>query len=292
MIAININKQLNFSKGASDLHVNAVLQTGCITALYGSSGAGKTTLLKIIAGLVKPERGMIEVNGTTWLDTSRGVCLPPQQRSIGFVFQDYALFPNMTVQQNLLYAGGKQADRNFISELLGLVKMEAFLAAMPSQLSGGQQQRVAMIRALVRKPQLLLLDEPLSALDEEMRRDLRTELYNIQQRLQITAVLVSHDIGEVYSLAAHIIQLQQGKVVATGTPQQLFGAAALSSKLQLIGEILHVIPNGVINVLEISAGNTIICVAASDDEIMGLQIGDKVLVYAKAFNVGIRKMTV
>lgn len=290
MIRIDVTKQLQLAQGYTRLAINLTIPPNTITAIYGSSGAGKTTLLKILAGLVQPEQGSIEMNGISWLDTSRRLYLPPQQRSIGFVFQDYALFPHMTVKENLLYAAGKSGDKQYIEELLQLVKMEAFVNVKPSQLSGGQQQRIALIRALVRKPELLLLDEPLSALDDAMRRQLRTELYNIQQQLQVTTLLVSHDIGEVYTLATNIIHLEHGQVIFQGTPQQLFGASSLSSKLQLAGEVLRVIPNGVVYILEVLTGSNIIRVTADEGEIAGLQVGDKVLVFAKAFNVGITKI--
>src|SRR4051812_16886418 len=290
MIRINITKQLQLSQGYTALHINTIIQKNSITAIYGSSGAGKTTLLKILAGLVQPEQGRIEVSDITWFDSSHRICQPAQQRSIGFVFQDYALFPHMTVKQNLLYAAGKKGDKKYIDELLHLVKMEAFINASPSQLSGGQQQRIALIRALVRKPQLLLLDEPLSALDDAMRRQLRAELHNIQQQLRVTTLLVSHDIGEVYTLAANIIHLEHGQLIFQGPPQQLFGAASLSSKLQLTGEVLRLIPNGVVYIIEVLAGSNIIRVTADELEISSLQVGDKVLVFAKAFNVALKKM--
>jgi len=290
MIKINITKHLQLAQGFTQLRVDAMMPPKTITAIYGASGAGKTTLFKIIAGLVQPEEGKIEVNGAVWLDTSRRICLPPQQRSIGFVFQDYALFPHMTVLQNLLYAAGKMNDKNYLDALLNMVKMNAFANAKPAQLSGGQQQRIALIRALVRKPQLLLLDEPLSALDDAMRRELRAELYNIQQQLQITTLLISHDIGEVYILASDIIHLEYGRIIFRGSPQQLFGAASLSSKLQLTGEVLQIIPNGVLYIIEVLAGNSIIRVTADEREVSGLQTGSKVLVFAKAFNVAVKKM--
>ena len=142
----------------------------------------------------------------------------------------------------------------------------------------------------MRKPELLLLDEPLSALDDAMRRQLRAELHNIQQQLQVTTLLVSHDIGEVYTLAANIIHLEHGQLVFQGSPQQLFGAASLSSKLQLTGEVLRVVPNGVVYIIEVLTGSNIIRVTADEQEIKNLQAGDKVLVFAKAFNVALKKM--
>ncbi len=292
MITINISKQLYFNDGLAYLRAETTLQAGCITALYGPSGAGKTTVLKILAGLVRPETGRIEVSGNVWLDTSRSICIPPQQRNIGFVFQDYALFPNMTVQQNLLYAAGKNPDKKYIGELLHLVNMEAFANSKPTLLSGGQQQRVALIRALARKPQLLLLDEPLSALDDMMRRTLRDELYSIQRQLKITTLLVSHDISEVFALATHIIQLERGNIVAQGTPGQLFGALNTDSEIQLTGEVLHVKHDGVVCNVELQSGNDIVRIAVPYAQAAGITIGDKVLVHARVSNAGIMKTEV
>lgn len=290
MIHISISKSLEFPEGKKPLSVAVSLPENIITAVYGSSGAGKTTLLKIVAGLIKPETGLIEVDGTVWLDVKKGVNLPPQQRSIGFVFQDYALFPNMTVLQNLRYAGGKHRDEFFINHLIDIVSLQPFLHARPSQLSGGQQQRVALIRALVRKPQLLLLDEPLAALDSTLRNSLHVALRSLQEQLKFTALLVSHDVGDVYSLAKHMIHLEEGKVLFEGMPQQLFGTANLSSKLQLTGEVLAIIPNGVIYIIELMVATNIIKLTAMADEVKDMNIGDKVLIYAKAFHVGIKKM--
>ena len=290
MIRINISKQLQFPDGSKPLLVDVVLEEKSITALYGDSGAGKTTLLKIIAGLLKPEHGLIQVNNETWLDTKSRINMPTQQRSIGFVFQDYALFPNMTVLQNLHYAAGKKRDEDFIHYLVTIVSLQPFLHTKPAQLSGGQQQRVALIRALVRKPKLLLLDEPLSALDITLRHSLHEALQQLQQQLQFTSLLVSHDIGDVYSLAKHIIHLAHGTVIFRGTPQQLFGVSSLSSKLQLTGEVLSVIPNGVVHIVELLAGMNVIKITAGKEEVAGLKPGDKVLIYAKAFHVGMKKI--
>ena len=290
MIKIDITKQLQLAQGYTQLQVNTALQEGAITAIYGPSGAGKTTLLKILAGLTQPEQGTVVINDTIWLDTARRICLPPQQRSIGFVFQDYALFPHMSVLQNLVYAAGKKEDKRYIDELLHLVKMEAFINASPAQLSGGQQQRIALIRALVRKPQLLLLDEPLSALDNTMRRQLRTDLYNIQQKLQVTTVLVSHDIGEIDKLASGIIHLEHGKIVFQGSPQQLFSMDKYKNKLQLTGEIRQIIPNGSAYVIEVSTGSDIIPLTVNKMEIANLNTGDQVMVTVEASALEIIKI--
>ncbi len=290
MIDINISKELQFAEGKKQLFVDVHLQPNAITALYGNSGAGKTTLLKIIAGLIKPEMGIVIVNNEVWFDTKQNINLSPQQRSIGFVFQDYALFPNMTVLENLHYAAGKKKDENLIHHLIEMVSLRAFLNTKPAQLSGGQQQRVALIRALVRKPQLLLLDEPLAALDSKMRQSLHAALQQLQKELQFTALLVSHDIGEVYSLAKHVIHLEEGNVVFKGTPHQLFGASGLSSKLQLPAEVWNIIPNGAIYIVELLAGMNVVKITADADEIIDVKTGDTVLIYAKAFHVGMKKM--
>ena len=290
MIQINISKTLLFADGKKPLSVATVLEENTITALYGDSGAGKTTLLKIIAGLLQPEDGFIKINDAIWLDIKRNRNLPPQQRSIGFVFQDYALFPNMTVLQNLHYAAGKTRDESFIQHLVETVSLQAFLHTKPVQLSGGQQQRVALIRALIRKPQLLLLDEPLAALDIRLRHSLYEALQLLQQQLKFTALLVSHDIGEVYALAKHIIHLQEGKVIFEGTPHQFFGASSLSSKLQLTAQVLRILPNGVVYIIELLVGITIVKITAGEDEIRDVKAGDIVLIYTKAFHLGMRKM--
>ena len=290
MIYVSIQEELQFEGGKKALSVDAYLQQGAITALYGNSGAGKTTVLKIIAGLIHPQKGIVSVNDSVWLNTEQHINVPTQQRSIGFVFQDYALFPNMTVLQNLRYAAGKKRDDSFIKHLTEIVSLQTLLHVKPAQLSGGQQQRAALIRALVRKPHLLLLDEPLAALDNKLRQSLHTALQQLQHELHFTALLVSHDVGEVYTLAKQVIQLQQGEVMFQGTPQQLFAASSLSSKLQLTGEVLSVIQNGVIYIVEVLTGMNIVTITASADEVANVNTGDKVLIYTKAFHVGMRKI--
>lgn len=239
MIKIRIRKKLNMADGASDLMVDAELPLQNITALYGPSGAGKTTLLKIIAGLVNPEDGFIEVNGEVWLDTSKKINLPPQKRNIGFVFQDYALFPNMTVKQNLLYAAGKNADEKLINHLLNFTGLSTFANHKPGTLSGGQKQRVALARALVRKPSLLLLDEPLSALDNETRIQLQQGLLQLHSEYQFSALLVSHDVAEIYHLANHVLSIDKGKIIKTGKPDEVFGLKTHES-IRLFGQVVNI----------------------------------------------------
>ena len=280
MIHINISKQLQFSSGKKALEVNIHLPQNQITALWGESGAGKTTLLKMIAGLLKPDAGSIEINNAVWFDAKQKRDVPPQQRSIGFVFQDYALFPNMTVLQNLQFAANEKKDEAFIYHLLETTSMQAFLHAKPSRLSGGQQQRVALIRALVRKPKLLLLDEPLSALNTELRYQLHEALQQLQNELGFTAILVSHNKEEVCALSHHLIQLQEGKVIFEGTPQQAFSQSHSYNQLQFMAKVISVKTNDNATLIEIKIGNQIQALFISGDETQNVKAGDEIMIDA------------
>jgi len=197
MISINIEKKLKAYSGQQWLKVNREFTDGSIIKIYGPSGAGKTTLLKIIAGLVSPEKGIIKVDDTIWLDTSTKTTLSPQKRMVGFVFQNYALFPNMTVREHLEYA---TKDEEWINRLLTLGKLETLTTHKPEHLSGGQQQRLAILRALAIKPKLLLMDEPFSALDNEMKIVLISELKVLFEELGLTVLIVTHNPQELDGL--------------------------------------------------------------------------------------------
>jgi len=198
MISIDIEKRLRAYKGEHLLQVKKEFAAGSITKIYGASGAGKTTLLKIIAGFIQPENGSIMVNGVTWFNAANKIGLQPQQRLCGFVFQDYALFPNMTVLEHLQYA---TTDAAWIDRLLKLGKLEPFVSHKPVYLSGGQQQRLAILRALAIKPKLLLMDEPFSALDPETKTELINALKLIIAELKTTVLVVTHNPQEVAELA-------------------------------------------------------------------------------------------
>jgi len=198
MISINIEKRLKTYDGQQILKISSKFAPGCITNIYGPSGSGKTTFLKCIAGLATPESGSIVVEEQVWFDTQSKVNLSPQKRTVGFVFQDYALFPNMTVRQHLEYAS---KDAVWIERLLRLGKMETLSGHKPEYLSGGQQQRLAILRALATKPKLLLMDEPFSALDAEMKAELIAELKSVFAELGATVLIVSHNPQELNGLA-------------------------------------------------------------------------------------------
>ncbi|MCX2429495.1 ATP-binding cassette domain-containing protein [Pedobacter sp. GR22-10] len=190
MIEVDINKRIKTYKGWEDLRVKAQFDIGKVTQITGPSGAGKTTLLKMIAGLITPEKGMIKFEDTLWFDAERKFSKRIQERNVGFVFQDYALFPNMTVEEQLAYGTSDQA---YIGQLLELGEMEVFRQHLPAQLSGGQQQRLAILRALSTKPDLLLMDESFSALDRELKSKLLAKLQALFLVQGTTVLLVTHD---------------------------------------------------------------------------------------------------
>ena len=204
-------------------------------ALAGPSGAGKTTLLRAIAGLLRPDRGLVEAGGAVWLDTSRGVDLPPERRSVGLVFQDYALFPHLTVEQNVAFGG-----RHRVPELLSGLALERLARARPGELSGGERQRVALARALARDPHVLLLDEPLSALDASTRTRVREELGPLLRAQTLPTLLVTHDYLDAAALADRVGVVVEGRIVQVGTPAELAAAPASSFVAEFTGgNVLH-----------------------------------------------------
>ena len=209
MLRFAIRTRLNAGDSSFDLEVDYSLSAGSFLGVRGPSGSGKTTLLRCLAGLHRPDEGRIEQEGEVWFDSSKRVFLPPQKRLAGLVFQDYALFPHMTVLGNILYAA---PDRDRALQLLELTHLGAEANHFPRELSGGQKQRAALARALARRPRLLLLDEPLSALDEELRASLASELSRIQRETGVTAILVSHSRTEMEHLCTEVLELKDGRI--------------------------------------------------------------------------------
>jgi molybdate transport system ATP-binding protein len=225
---IRATKLLHTAQGPQRLDIDFRWQQGRLVAIYGPSGAGKTSLLRILAGLTPTDAGFIEVEGETWLDTSRRLNLPTRRRSIGFVFQDFALFPHQTVRQQLEYALPDPKDNAIVDELLSLMELNEFRHLRPAMLSGGQQQRVALARAIARRPRLLLLDEPLSALDDEMRDKLQEYILTVHRHYGLTTLLVSHHIPEVLRLADEAILMENGRITAQGDPANLFAGRTIT----------------------------------------------------------------
>jgi molybdate transport system ATP-binding protein len=201
------------------LEASFCVEPGELLALVGHSGSGKTTLLRTIAGLWRPEMARVAVDGEVWLDTDAGVNRPPYQRHVGVVFQNYALFPHMTAAQNVIAAmdPGTPNVRAEAERLLVLVNLPGLADRKPSQLSGGQQQRVAVARALARRPQALLLDEPFSAVDRATRERLYDEIIALRAHLKMPVVLVTHDVNEAQLLADRMVVIEKGRVVRKGT---------------------------------------------------------------------------
>jgi iron(III) transport system ATP-binding protein len=216
--------------------VNAVagislgIETGKLITLLGPSGCGKTTTLRCLAGLERPEAGRIVIAGKTVCDTEKRIFVPPSDRGIGMVFQSYAIWPHMTVFENVAFPLRVARDRKYsaaeikdkVLRALDMVRMQGFETRTATQLSGGQQQRLAFARGLVREPQILLLDEPLSNLDAKLREQMRVELKRLQKRLGITTVYVTHDQSEALALSDEIAVFNSGKIVQRGTPQEIY----------------------------------------------------------------------
>jgi len=224
LIDLHINKKLHTNEGMGSLNVSLKIHEHSLVTIFGKSGAGKTTLLRIIAGLTKPEGGFIRVGEQAWYDSGEKINIKSQLRDIGFVFQDYALFPNMTVKEHLLYASPLK-ERKYISDLLDVFHLKGLCDRKPGKLSGGQQQRLAVARALARKPRILLLDEPLSALDSDMRLALQEEIILAHKNFNATTLLVSHDVYEVSRLSDYVYVIDNGKISEQGKPGDVFKSA-------------------------------------------------------------------
>ncbi|MCX7738655.1 MAG: ABC transporter ATP-binding protein [Hydrogenothermaceae bacterium] len=283
MICVVARKRLVGSRGAFQLNVDFNVNRGEFLSIFGKSGSGKTTILRIIAGLEVPDEGYVEFDGKVYFDSKRKINLPPQRRNVGFVFQNYTLFPNMTVYENLIYASG---DRSSIERILQVVELSDLRDRYPSQLSGGQQQRVALARALVKNPDILLLDEPLSALDQYIRLKLQEEIKSIQRKLAITTILVSHDKSEVFRLADRVILLEEGVIKKVGSPKDVLIEKGLSGKFTFFGEVIDVRDDGVVKVITVDINGDLVQVVSSED----VEVGEKVLIGVKAFNPIIKRV--
>ena len=207
MLSLQITKPLHGAGGAMQLDLDLQIEAGSFVAITGTSGSGKTTFLRILAGLEMAE-GSIHFGESVWLSDRKR--LSPQERKVGLVFQDFALFPNMTVEGNLRYV---RDDATWIERLLAMTELTTLRDRYPDKLSGGQKQRVALARALMHRPKLLLLDEPLSALDPQMRGTLREKILEVHREFGMTTLLVSHDTDEVAQMADRIVRLEHGNIV-------------------------------------------------------------------------------
>jgi molybdate transport system ATP-binding protein len=262
MLRVAIRQRL----GRFELDVDFELPTPGIVALFGRSGCGKTSTVQAIAGLSSPETGRIELDGERLLDTVAGRCVPPERRGIGYVFQDLRLFPHLSVAGNLRYAQRRALDGRRIvgfEEVLELLDLEPLLPRRIERLSGGERQRVAIGRALLSQPRLLLLDEPLAAIDRERRAEVLPYLESLRDRLRLPMVYVSHQFDEVLRLATHVVLMDAGRVIAQGG----IGAISLDARLRpLIGpDAVGAVLDG--RVIGIDAGSGLARIAVGGGEL-------------------------
>lgn len=222
MVKVSLQKHLHTADGKLLLHLDMALIKGEFVSLYGASGVGKTSILRMLAGFMQPDSGSVSVEGAMWFDSSRKINVRPQRRNAGMVFQDYALFPNMTVRENIAFALKKNEPTGIVDELLDVTGLTKLALRKPQELSGGQKQRVALARAIAQRPALLLLDEPLSAIDRELRLSLQETLQDVHRRYHLTTIMVSHDVEEIVKLSDKVIHIVNGGGVEYASPAAFF----------------------------------------------------------------------
>lgn len=279
MIFLDISKTLFGGYGEMQLDIKLDIKSGEFVALAGESGSGKTTLLRILAGL-EDAVGKIEVDGQIWMDGKK--VKPVQKRDVGFVFQDYALFDNMTVEENLLFANN---DKNLADYLLNMTGLYELKKRLPSTLSGGQKQRVALCRAFMRKPKLLLMDEPLSALDPAMRAKLQNEILQLHKEFKTTTIMVSHDPSEIYHLANRVIVLNKAKIISDGLPREVLLKKNGFQKFSFEAEVLDIVKADLLFIVILSIGQQLIEIVIDEDYSKKLKIGQKVNINPNPFSI-------
>jgi len=284
MIEIDIKKGLRGFKGDMNLDIKLSITRGSFVSILGKSGSGKTTLLRILAGL-ESAKGRVDIDGDIWQDSKKMV--HPRDRSVGFVFQDYALFPNMSIIENLLFAN---QDEALAKKLLKMTELSELKDTLSTTLSGGQQQRVAICRALMRKPKILLLDEPLSALDMQMREKLQLEILNLHKTFKTTTIMVSHSPNEIYKMSDFVAIIEDGKVKKYGNPKEILLKTSGSQKFSFRGRVLDIHRADILHVAVIAIDNQIVEIVLDSNETDRLKIGDSVRVSTKAFSPIVSKI--
>ena len=211
--SIDLFHSFSTFQGIQKIEANLQISLGEYVSISGISGSGKTTFLRLISGLIQPQNGTICWGEQVWHDTKNKQCIPPQERNIGMVFQDYALFPNMNTLDNIIFACKEKVEKKYLHSILDTLGLDNYLPRYPHQLSGGQQQRVAIARALISKPALLLLDEPFSALDESLKKTIQSFIYEIHKQNSMTTLVVSHQISEIKPYAHRFLQFENEKLL-------------------------------------------------------------------------------
>lgn len=267
MIKINIHKALHGVNGEMSLDVNLNIKKGEFVALTGASGSGKTTLLRILAGLE-------EIEGKIELNTSH-------KHAIGFMHQNEALFPNMTVLQNLLFIA---KDKELAIHLLTLTNLLKLQERYPNTLSGGQKQRVSLCRVMMQRPEILLLDEPLSALDAKMRTKLQIDILKLHKEFKTTTIMVSHDPSEIYKLSTRTLTLENGKIIKDGNTKEVLLKTQGSQKFSFEGELLELKEVDVVVIAIVAIGQQIVEIVLSKEEAKNLKVGTNVTLSTKSFS--------
>lgn len=224
IILKNITKR--FGKSVAVDNLNLVIKDGDFVSLLGPSGCGKTTTLRMIAGLETPTEGEIYIDGKLVFSSEKGVDVSPDKRNVGFLFQNYALWPHMTVYKNIAFGlenmkWDKEKIRKRVEELLDTLKIREYVDRYPAELSGGQQQRVGIARALAADAKILLMDEPFGALDEITKRAMQDEMLSLQKKLHMTIVFITHDIREAMKLGDRVLVMEKGRIAQIGMPQEI-----------------------------------------------------------------------
>ena len=273
---IQVKKVLSGTTGEK-LHLDVGLEikeSECV-ALYGRSGTGKTSVLRMIAGIMKPDGGEIAIDGDTWYSREKNLFRDARHRRVGMVFQDYALFPNMSVEKNIAYGLDKGNDP-LLSHLLEVTGLSGLRDRTPTTLSGGQQQRVALARALARKPKILLLDEPLNAIDYEARIELQDVVSSILAEFRIPTILVSHDAGEITKLARRVYTIHEGKIASTENSSVFAMRHAGRATGHFKGTLVSVQREAIHFLAKAKVGNEVVDVFVTEEQSKSLAPGDEI----------------
>lgn len=239
MMDVDVTYTLGKGGMKRDFHYSCQIPIGKIVTIYGKSGVGKTTFLRILAGLESPSTGTIRYKSEIWFDAQQGIHLSSKNRDVKMVFQENTLFPNMTVRQNLAFAKSVQTDFTYQTEVVSGLKIAGLMDLYPHQLSGGQAQRVAIGQMLMGKPNCVLLDEPLTSLDQSIRVQIQDFLKKMQLKYKMTIVLVSHDLEETIKLSDQVFLLENGVFKVQGSPLEIFGNSQTDEKM-LLGKVVMV----------------------------------------------------
>jgi molybdate transport system ATP-binding protein len=274
------------------LDVDLNLEEGKVYGVFGESGSGKSSFLRIIAGLEKPVEAEIVFKGRTFYKNSKAD-LAPELRNCSMVFQQYLAFENMTVFENLKFSKKEKVQSGFpdIDELLDHLELADFRNQKAANVSGGQRQRLALARALMAKPDLLLLDEPFSAQHHTLRKKLQQYLLDLQKRIGFTVFIVSHQLTELLLLAENMMIMDAGRVLQFGSPRELFMSGISSSRFSLQGEVIDIHQRDIVWIATVLVSGQLVEVVLDPNELQSIGIGDQVLVSAKAFNPSVKKLS-